>query len=563
MGWHFPNGWDSVAITQPNTFLTMTRSIADLQQENVRFELESIDRMYLNCFVPQLTSAGGVAAYFREHMGRRFASTKDAIPLTKAFTQEIHTFAEELNIPIVRFAKNQRKDDVMQERLKKFQHKEGVVFIGIAQEKATVPRTTRKRVGPPGNEGTIPWIDYSTVMVNFFYFYCLDENFGPFFIKFCSYFPYPAKLCINGHEYLKQQLKKAGIGFIPLDNGILQCDQPARAQRIADGFDEHKIETFFRKWLRKLPHPFPPVDRKAGYRYKLSILQSEFALTQVWDRPLHGREFFEEVIRENIDLGRPETVQLIFARKMQKKTATDGRCRTRIVTDGVIPSLHVYYKNTHLKQYHKSCDKGAALRTETTINNTYDFKVGRLIKNLPELRRIGFAANHRVLEVEKLSHDSRVGAATFEALQSPVRTEDGQRASALRFGDERVQSILAVILMLFLQFEGFRNRQLRSLLAQRLGLPEAEIKAGRITYELRRLRLHGLIERIPKTHQYRLTPKGLATALFYQRLYARMIRPVLSIIHTDNKAASHQQKPANKIIKLSKAMDEFIDSIAA
>ena len=96
----------------------------------------------------------------------------------------------------------------------------------------------------------------------------------------------------------------------------------------------------------------------------------------MWDRPVHGREFFEQLIRENIDLGRPEQVQLIFTRRMQKKTATDGRCRTRIITDGVIPSLHVYYKNTHLKQYHKTWKKGAALRTETTINNSYDFDVG-------------------------------------------------------------------------------------------------------------------------------------------------------------------------------------------
>lgn len=542
----------------------MPHSIADLQQENVRYQLECIDRMYLNAYVPQLTSAAGVASYFRNYMGRRFASTKDAIPMSENFRKSVLDFAQELDIPVVRFAKGQRKDDVMQARLAKFRHREGVVFIGIAQEKATVPRTVRKRFGPPGSEGTVPWIDYTTAMVNFFYFYCVDEDLGPFFIKFCSYFPYPAKLCINGHEYLKRQLAKRGVDFEPLDNGILQCSQPQLAQCLADGFDEKKIERFFRKWLAKLPHPFPAADRKAGFRYRLSILQSEFALTQVWDRPLHGREFFEEVIRENIDLGRPETVQLIFARKMQRKTAADGRCRTRIVTEGDIPSLHVYYKNTHLKQYHKSCAKGAALRTETTINNSYDFNVGRLIKNLPELRRIGFAANHRVLEVETLSHDSRAGAAAFEALQKPVGTPDGQRAAALRFGDGKVQALLACLLLLFLQFEGFRNRQLRPLLAQRLGLEEADITAGRMSYELRRLRLHGLIERIPKTHQYRLTSKGTATALFYQRLYARHIRPALSLIHGEKKSQGIQQRQrANNIIKLSNAIDEYLDSIAA
>jgi hypothetical protein len=170
----------------------------------------------------------------------------------------------------------------------------------------------------------------------------VDEDFGPFFIKFCSYFPYTAKLCLNGHEHLKRQLQKRGIGYEALDNGLLRCEQIERVQRIADGLSAGKIDAFFRKWLRKLPHPFTSKERLAGYRYELSVLQAECSLTQVWDRALSGRGFFEEVIRENIDLGRPEQVQLIFARKLRRKTVAAGRCRTRIIQQGVQPSLHVY-----------------------------------------------------------------------------------------------------------------------------------------------------------------------------------------------------------------------------
>ena len=389
----------------------------------------------------------------------------------------------------------------------------------------------------------------------------MDKDFGPFFLKFCSYFPYGGKLCLNGHEFLKRQLLKREVAFEALDNGLLSCEKPATAQDLAAGLDERKIDGFFRKWLKLLPHPYPAADHKAGYRYQLSVLQAEFSLTQVWDRPVYGREFFEQVIRENIDLGRPEKVQLIFARKMQKATATDGRCRTRIVTEGVIPSLHVYYKNTHLKQYHKTCREGAALRTETTINNTYDFGVGRLIKNLPTLRKIGFAANRRVLELETVSHDNRIGARAFEELQKPVTNKDGQRAGALRFGDPRIQALLGVLLVLCLHFEGFRNRQLRPLLAQMLGLPNDHLTPGRLTYDLRRLRLHGLIERIPKSHRYRLTKKGLGVALLYQRTYGRWLRPVLSVIHGGT-ATGHS--PQTKLLHQAQtAIDRFLDSQAA
>ena len=536
----------------------MAHSLAELQAENVTYELECIDRMYLNCYVPKLSSAAGVAGYIRFHKGSRLASTKDVAELTKRFVGNILSFAKEHQIPIHRFAKGERKDDVMHRFLKNYEGQQGVVFIGIAQEKATVPRTIRKRFGE--GEGSIPWIELSTALVNHYYFYCFDEDFGPFFLKFCSYFPYPAKLCINGHEYLKRQLAKRDIGFEALDNGLLSCQDPRRAQRLADSFGEQKIERLFRKWLARLPHPFPANDRKAGYRYALSIWQAEFALTQVWDRPVHGREFFEQLIRENIDLGRPEQVQLIFTRRMQKKTATDGRCRTRILTDGVIPSLHVYYKNTHLKQYHKVWKKGAALRTETTINNSYDFAVGRLIRNLPKLRRIGFAANRRVLEVEKISHDNRAGAQAFDHLQQPV-VADGQRASALRFGDRRVQALFGVLVLFSLKIDGVRNRQLRPLLAQMLGLEEAQITQGKMSYDLRRLRLHGLIERIEKTHRYRVTKEGLAVVHFYHRLYSRLLRPALSLI--DAPAATQRSPEERPLQRFQSEMDKFVRSQAA
>jgi hypothetical protein len=504
--------------------MALPLSVAQLQKDHVVLELECIDRLYLNAYVPKLTSEAGVAGFLRGYLGHRFASTKYAGEMTDRFVVAIRDFLQREQIELVRFQKGQRKDEVMQERLRRFPKKEGAVFVGVAQEKMRVPRTIRKHFG---QSGTIPWIAYSTAMVNVYYFYCVDEDFGPFFLKFGSYFPYTAKLCLNGHEYLKRQLAQRGIAFEALDNGLLSCADLKTAQRLCDGLSAEKIDRFFRKWLARLPHPFSADDRRAGYRYDLSVLQAEFSLTQVWDRGASGRCFFEEVIRENLDLGRPEQVQLIFGRKLQRRTVARGRCRTRIITEGVTPSLHVYYKHTHLKQYHK---EGRALRTETTINNTYDFGVGRRLKNLPALRVIGFAANRRVLEVERLSHDCQIGEQSFQRLQRPARVE-GQHAAALPFGQERVQSLLAALVVFSLQPRGFQNRQLRPLLAQSLGLDETKLTPGRMSYDLRRLRLHGLIERIAGTQRYRLTEAGLQTTLFYSRVYQRVLRPGLSHLH--------------------------------
>jgi len=367
---------------------------------------------------------------------------------------------------------------------------------------------------------------------------------GRFFLKFCSYFPYNAKLCINGHEYLKRQLAKWGVAFEALDNGIKSCADPDLLQRLADGLTAEKIERLLRKWLRRLPHPLPARDRAAGYRYQLSILQAEFSLTQVLDQPVTGRIFFEEVIRENLDIGRPSQVSLIFDRKITGRTP--GRFRTRVITDGVVPSLHIDYKKSRIKQYHKLLE---ALRTETTINDTRDFGIGRRIENLAQLRKIGFAANRRLLDVQRISHDCFIGEAAFQDMQKPVTVRE-QRAAALRFADPRVQGLLHVLLLFLLVQGTFRNKDLREHIAPLLGMKPSQLSPGRVTYDLSRLRLRGLIERIPKSHRYRITAKGLRTAIFYTRLYNRSLRTGLAVISPD---AANVNLPLARSIRAAEA----------
>jgi hypothetical protein len=332
---------------------------------------------------------------------------------------------------------------------------------------------------------------------------------------------------------LKRQLTQRAVPFEPLDNGIHSSDEPTRVQRIADRLDAPKIEAVFRKWLRRLPHPFAPAHRAAGYRYHLSILQAEFALTQVLDRPHTGRCFFEEVIRENLDLGRPDQMQLIFDRRVTRRTP--GGFRTRVLTEGVVPSLHVQYKKSKVKQYHK---EGQALRTETTINDTYDFAIGRALRNLPALREIGFAANRRLLRVESLSHDCLIGEDRLHTVTSPVRVDD-QRAAGLRFGDPRVHALMHALCLFALAPTGFRHRQFRDHVAQLHGHADRPYGAGSMTYDLRRLRLHGLIERVPRSHRYRITETGAQVAMFYARLYTRALRPASSLQPTGPTRSQH------------------------
>jgi len=288
------------------------------------------------------------------------------------------------------------------------------------------------------------------------------------------------------------------------------------------------------------------------------------------------RGAIESIIREHLDLGRPDHVQLIFesgpSRGHRRVTRrTPSRFRTRVIGQGVAPSLHVDYKHSRIKQYHK---EGLALRTETTVNDTRDFYIGRSLCNLPEVRRIsgrsrghGFSANRRLLSVQwplegppSLDCDPTLGAKTAQRVNRPIsgrsrgHTVEQQRASALRFdesgplrGHPTTQALFSALVMFVLVPNGFVQRELRAApapgrrgFAAFLGLFPDQITPAQMTYHLRRLRLHGLkvalrgaIVRRPHTHRYVLTDEGYRAAYFETRLYAHVFQPGLARLHPD------------------------------
>lgn len=410
-------------------------------------------------------------------------------------------------------------------------------MIGVAQEKARAFKAHKRRT-PQGSVA----FDFSRqwVAVHQYYFYVQDGDWGPAFLKIGTYLPYPIKLCLNGHEWVKQRLRHARIRFESLDNGFLSCVDRAALQTACDALGPDDVQAFFDRWSHQLPWPIPPEDRAAGYDHRLALCQLEVSLTQVFDRPVQGRHFFEAVIRENLDLGRPHRVGLLFPLRLTRATPPPAfGYRTRVITDGVAPSLHVEYKHSHVKPYFK---EERALRTETTINNPNDFYVNKGLDNLPYLRDLGHQANRKLLEVERVTHHCVLTQDALDRLQHPT-VETGQRVSALRFGDPRVMALLQALCGFAHLPHGFRNRDLPPQVAALLGRPYT---GAQMTYDLRRLRLKGLLHRIPGTHRYPATTYGLKVAFFYSKLYLRILRPNWAALGLDDglphplRAARHQ-----------------------
>lgn len=498
----------------------MTPNIHTILRNHVSLSLTCLDRLYVNGYVPTLQSSGNLCYFLQQHLGNPIPSPALFGPLRLRFVEMVKRFAEQRKIPLVQFerASLQRKDDVATEYRRRFHGREGVVFIGVAQERASSFKAT-KSFGPGG--GVYFRFSRQPVAVNHYYFYLQDAEWGPAFLKIGSYLPYPVKLCLNGHEWVKQQLRRERIGFESLDNGFLSCRRPERLQEICDRLGPADVQSFFNRWSARLPWPLTAADIKAGFRHRLSLWQVEVNLTQVFDRPVQGRHFFEEVIRDNLDLGRPDRVKLLFPVRINRRTPPGLGYATRVVTNGVNPSLHVEFKRSHVKQYFK---ESRALRTETTINNPLDFRVNKGLENLGYLRQLGDQVNHKLLELERVGHNCALSQDALDRLQKPT-VENGQRAPALRFGDARVQALLQALCLFSNLPRRFRNADLRKHVAALLGLSLDQYTPGRMTYDLRRLRLKGLIHRVPGTHGYVVTSYGLKVALFYAKVYLRIIRP--------------------------------------
>ena len=517
--------------------MAATLMVNDLLDEHVGLDIECLDRVYLNGYVPNLQVGGQVVSFMTQHLGCPIPSPAILERIGTSFRRAVSSFAQANHIPVVRFRKADRKIEVMRRHLAAQARtgRSGVAGIGIAQEFQNVFAATQRQ---PSNG--IAWFSFTKAdrRVTCFYFYLWDVDFGPAFIKVCAYFPYPVKVWLNGHEWAKRQASHAGIGFTALSNGFGTCDDPAGLQAICDRLGPGTIGVFFERWMSILPLPLTDHDRAAGYWWELSMRQVEVSRTLVFDAPRHARGFFEALVADNLDLGRPDTVELIFHGPHRpgpgRPIKLDCVPKTKVVTRDTEVTVNAFFKHSRVKQYLKD---GRALRIESVINCPDDLQCHRRLRHLDELQTKARAVNRRLLDTERVGQGCVLASPAFERVAQPTLTGDGRRSPALRFGDPRVMALLGA-LCVGLNALGFTNRSLRAQVSHLLGVAYT---VNQMSYDLTRLRDNGLIRRRPHTNTYQLTPDGQRVAIFYTKVHDRLLRPLIA---ADQPPASDELRAA-------------------
>jgi len=498
-----------------------------LLAEHVSFRLTCVDRVGVAGYVRALQFEGGIVKFILER-GYTIPSPVVLARNHERLIGELEHFVTAHGLDVVRFRKGDVKEDIARpyQQAAAAANEPGVVLVGKAQERMQA-WVGYKDPRSPLHTDRHPHFSFTRQarIPDHWYFYAHDDDWGPVLIKLCPYAPYPLWIVANGHQWLKRQLATAGVEFDALDNGLRSVAEPALAHRLAARLSAGHLRAGIERWLGWIPSPLIPDDRRHGFTYEFSVRQLEISDTAVFDAPRRGRAWFEAAIRDHLDLGRPEQVALVVDRHVvsRGKFRTPGRFATEVVARDVNPKLQIHYKSSKAKCYLK---EGRALRVETTINNPADFDTRKTLcaANWRALRAIGAQTNARFLAAIGEGQSGVPDPATLESVVMPT-VHDGQRAPGLRFGDPRVMALLSSIAAFAHVFAGLTNRTLRQHMAARWS---PDYTTNQATYDLRRMRLKGLIERVEGTNTYRVTPHGRTVATFLTALAGRVIIPALT-----------------------------------
>lgn len=494
------------------------KTIAEVCSAAVAFTYRSIDRLILNAYIPTLQTPGAMAWFLREVCGKPILSPVVFKGLTDRFVAEVQRFAHQHHIPILRPPGRTKPGAVAQQALRRAARAQrwGVVAIVVHQESARVFASHHA-----GGRRTNFRVREERRLVNHYYFYLRDREYGEGFVRISSYPPFQTRIWLNAHGYLAAQLQRRGVPFLTADNCIVSVADPATLQRLAVRFDARLVEQIARRWLGWVPDPLTPAQRAAGYPCRLSIYQAEFSENVIFHRTHVLNRVYEDLLRDHLHLGRPDMLKVVFDRQIRRNTP--GTFKTRVLRQGVVSCLKVFYKKSFLKQYNKG---GRVLRTEVCVNDPRDFRIGKSLVHLGYLGTIAYHALTRFQKAQAVALATALDRSTFERVVTPSQ-QGGQRVAGLRFGAPRAMRLLDALGCAGLTFKAFSQADLRAVLVDRLGADPAECTPARLAYDLTKLRGKGLVRKAQGRNLYTLTDLGYRVALYFTKLHHRLLCPIL------------------------------------
>lgn len=518
---------------------------------SIAFAYHCFDRLVCNAHVPALQWEGNAAAFLRHQRQVRAFTPAFFRGLSGEYHRWLAARAEQDGLPVVEPPRDVRREDWVEPYYRALGDRPGVAVILKCREPArVVVCSARQR----------EHIEFAWRYVNLYYLYVQDPALGRMWLRLCPYFPFNGRVCLNGHHWLANQLRREGIGFRQDDNAFLACDDPARLQALADAFGPEDIAAAVDPWLEQWLPFFTPADRQRGYRHRLFVTQAEYCDNLIFQRAACLDRLFARLLDHNRAFGNPAKLAVIFGRPHFRPDTRTGQVDVK-VTVLRTPVLRTGYGSTALKQYVKG---GVHLRTETTCHQLQDLSVPkRLPEALPQLREVLGRSNERFLDAEQDILESYIDRGQLQALRRPTVSAAGRRTPGLRLDDARLLAVLQALTCFVYLLGGacFRTADLLADVQRVLGDPDYTL--SRLRYDLAKLRGKGLVLRLPGTQRYRLAAGGYRLAVLYLKLYHRLYAPLtaglLDPVTCDNRVPNSRKA---KLDRLYEAVEKALRALS-
>jgi hypothetical protein len=473
--------------------------------------------------MPILSYADGMTRYLTARGIKIFDFVKWAKPFTEGVKEHAEKVAAAagLKVDFVR-KKNFRKEQRIQEVLAKRGTHPGLVWVFSALEPCTTysPRYNQDRKRP--------YLSAKDKKCLHYYFYFMDESFGLCYLRVPTWCPFRLQFYCNLHNWLAGQLKQAGVDHHLLDNAFVQIQDWERAQQICDGFDVRSLHQRLEQWVDQ----YCPALRQLEENYQWTIDTAEYATDVVFHRQQDLSPRYQEWIRAAIHTVKPADIATFLSKKLHGNYQGEmgNRYNTRMEGTRLRHSMGM----VSIKMYDKF---GHVLRIETTVKDVTFFRhyrgveqrdgsvvhkyaaMKKSVYSLGALSEVAGACNQRYLAFLAALDDPHAGLDKLQRVSEKCKVE-GRTYRGFNFFAEEDVEVLEAIGQGEFCISGMQNKTLRALLKGR--------SSAQVSRTIKRLRLHGLVKKAPRSYKYYLTPLGRQVVAMGLGVKAFLIRPELS-----------------------------------
>jgi hypothetical protein len=500
--------------------------LSEVFGERVQFRYTCLDRIVLHGYLTGLQRPEQLVYFFHDVVGVDCIEPKVLMGRTAAYRSWVDQFTQGQDIPVLAAPKGVRKEELVRPYYGKLGPHEGIACVLTSLENNRTFISYAPQRTPRSGDENYRRIEAGRKRFLHDYWYVWDPIMGPMSLRVATYLPFTITCYLNGHHFVSERLRQAGVALYQQDNAILSVADPVALQAAADALTPTVLQERCDYWAAKVAPQFSPAERAAvDLRYRYSLAQIELATDVIFEQPSPLRALFRRAVELGLLLGGADRTTHLFGRQITRRYG--GKLQTVLDrrNEGH-PVLRSYYQTSFVKQYEKA---ETLLRTETCINNTYHLNVGRRLENLPTLVERMAETNQRFLDAQAELLASTVDQGELARLAQPVQVGK-RRVPGLRLQDDRVIRLLDVLLHPGSFVADWTSRDALARLLDRHRLTETDYRLTQLRYDLGKLRAHGLVERIGRTRRYRLTAPGLKLGVLLVKFRTRLLGPLTTLV---------------------------------